>query len=302
MIGKGFALIQAHRALLIKFILAVGVTSITIFLLSYLMVRYELLAEDTYLRHGDRLMERNERQLALRAYEKALAVGGDSLRAWKGLAKGYLSLDEDSLALDALNAALRYDEDNAWLWKAKGDAHLAMEDSIQALASYSTAFSLNPNDLISCESKGRILSGLRRKSEAIDAFKVCASADSAKEFFAHFWGFIGLIHIQEKRYESSAAALDTALQQNPEYMLAWVWRGVLFMQTDQLEQAIDALNKAVSLGDSIGVGFYTRARVRARRGEKELAIEDLTAAIRLDSTYAAWARNESELAFYFDQE
>ena len=244
-------------------------------------------------------MERREHRAALRVYEQALVLGDDSLRAWKGLAKGYLLLDEDSLALDALNAALRYDEEDTWLWKSKGDAFMALEDSIQALASYSTAFSLDPNDLASCQSKGHILSRLRRISEAIDTYKVCASADTTKDYFSYFWGLIGLLHIQEECYESSAIALETALRQNPEYMLAWVWRGVLFMRTNQLEQAIDALDQAVSLGDSIGVGFYNRALVRARRSEIELAREDLTAAIRLDSTYAAWARNKPELAFYF---
>ena len=281
-------------------ILAVIIVFVAGLSLLNLMVRYELATAEDYLQHGDKLMERREHRTALRVYEQALVLGGDSLRAWKGLAKGYLSLAEHSLALDALNIALRFDEADAWLWKGKGDAFMAMEDSIQALASYSTAFSLDPNDLVSCESKGRILSGLRRISEAIDAYKVCASADSTKEFFAHFWGFIGLLHIQEKRYESSATALETALRQNPEYMLAWVWRGVLFMRTDQLEQAIDALDQAVSLGDSIGVGFYNRARVHARRGEIELARADLASAIRLDSTYAAWARNKPELAFYFN--
>ncbi|MDE2810342.1 MAG: tetratricopeptide repeat protein [Gemmatimonadota bacterium] len=289
---------------------AIVINAVTILSLFYLMVRYAISDGDTYLQYGDRLMAFNsekERRFALRAYERALAAGSwrrvnDPLHAWKGLAKGYLYLKEYRRALDALNEALRYDADDPWLWDSKGDAHLAIEDSIQALESYSAAFRLEPENVGVCQKTGDLLSDLRRLEEGIRVYKACLAADSTAAHLAHFWGLIGSLHIQEKDYAASEAALQTALQHDPERMISWVRLSILFRSTGRLDEELDALNRAVLLDNERGVAWFYRALTRARRGETELAREDLAMAIRMDSTIVLSARTEPELSFYFEGE
>ena len=246
-------------------------------------------------------MANNEHRMALRAYEQALALEGDSFRDWRVLAKCYLSLDEHRRALDALNAALRYDEDDPWLWKSKGDACLAMKDSIQALEFYSAAFRLDPKNVGLCQRTGDLLRDLRQVEEAVTVYKTCLAADTTDAHFAHFWVLIGSLHIQEKDYVAAEAALETALQHDPDHLASWLKRSILFIGTGRLDEGLDALNRAVSLDNKTGVAWYYRARIRAWRGETALASKDLATAIRMDSTIAIRARQKPELAFYFNR-
>lgn len=222
------------------------INAITILSLLYIIARYDLSDGDTYLRHGDRLTANNEHRMALRAYEQALASESNPFRAWKGLAKCYLSLDDPSRALDALNAALRYDDDDPWLWKSKGDACLAMKDSIQALESYSAAFRLDPKNVGLCQRTGDLLRDLRQLEEAVHIYKTCLAADSTDAHFAHFWELIGALHMQKKDYAAAEAALETALQHDPDHLASWIKRSILFISTGRLDEGIDALNRAVS--------------------------------------------------------
>ena len=278
------------------------INAITVLSLLYIIVRYGLSDGDTYLRHGERLTANNEHRMALRAYEQAIALEGNSFRAWKGLAKCYLSLDDPNRALDALNAALRYDEDDPWLWKSKGDACLAMKDSIQALEFYSAAFRLDPKNVGSCQRTGDLLRDLRQLEEAVTVYKTCLAADSTDAHLAHFWELIGALHIEKKDYEVAEAALETALQHDPDHLASWIKLSILFMGTGRLDEGIDALNRAVSLDHETGVAWYYRARIRAWRGETALARADLAMAIRMDSTIAIRARKKPELSFYFNRE
>ncbi len=208
-------------------------------------------------------MANREYRMALRAYEQVLALEGDSLRTWKALAKGYLSLEDPRRALDALNTALRYDENDPWLWKSKGDACLAMKDSVQALAFYSAAFRLDPKNVGLCQRTGDLLRDLRHVEEAVQVYKTCLVADSTDAHLAHFWGRIGSLHMQEKDYEAAEAALAAALQHDPDHLASWIKRSMLFIGTGRLDEGIDALNRAVSLDDETGVAWYYRARIRA---------------------------------------
>ena len=128
------------------------------------------------------------------------------------------------------------------------------------------------------------------------------AADSTDAHFAHFWVLIGSLHIQKKDYVAAEEAIETALQHDPDHLESWIKRSVLLIGTGRLDEGIDALNRAVSLDNETGVAWYYRARIRAWRGETALAREDLTMAIRMDSTITIRARKKPELSFYFNRE
>lgn len=94
-------------------------------------------------------------------------------------------------------------------------------------------------------------------------------------------------HYQEKKYKEAIAALNKVIQLNPNYVLAYVNRGLMNIKLEKYESAIEDYTKAIQLGvDDSNVSInnihINRGVAYARLNQYELAIKDYDKAIELE--------------------
>jgi Tfp pilus assembly protein PilF len=89
-------------------------------------------------------------------------------------------------------------------------------------------------------------------------------------------------HIVLKNYVEADRILKLALAKNPLYAPAYLYLGVVRSRNQQLDQALENLNRAIELDSSLLEAYKERARTFMDIGEPVRAALDLTAAAELD--------------------
>jgi tetratricopeptide (TPR) repeat protein len=84
----------------------------------------------------------------------------------------------------------------------------------------------------------------------------------------------------------AARAFAKAIRANPRYERAWVNRGLVYEQLDNVQQAIEDYSMSVSLDPDDGKAYYFRGLAFRRLGMDENALRDLNTAAALGYTAA----------------
>lgn len=85
---------------------------------------------------------------------------------------------------------------------------------------------------------------------------------------------------------AAQANYDKALELYPEYVDAWVRKGVTFFDEDRVEEAEECLNRAVQLRPQEFKAVYNRGKLRLLTGKTEEALTDLDKATSLKPQHA----------------
>lgn len=104
----------------------------------------------------------------------------------------------------------------------------------------------------------------------------------AKEYY-----LLGNMSIVEaKDHESAIANYNKAIKLYPEYVDAWVRKGVTLMSIKRYEDALPILNKAVKLAPHLFKTVYNRGKLWLLLNHPENAVSDLDKATTLNSQHA----------------
>jgi tetratricopeptide (TPR) repeat protein len=96
---------------------------------------------------------------------------------------------------------------------------------------------------------------------------------------------LGLAQLAYRRNNLQEAEqfLEAALDQREEYAEALLFKGRLLYEQDQFDAALDALNRSIAANEEIGEAYYRRALVLMVEHENvERALDDLQRAVQLD--------------------
>ena len=85
---------------------------------------------------------------------------------------------------------------------------------------------------------------------------------------------------------AAQANYDKALELYPEYVDAWVRKGVTFFDENRMEEAEECLNRAVQLRPQDFKAVYNRGKLRLLTGKTEEALSDLDKATSLHEYFA----------------
>lgn len=85
---------------------------------------------------------------------------------------------------------------------------------------------------------------------------------------------------------AAQANYDKALELYPEYVDAWVRKGVTFFDENRMEEAEECLNRAVQLRPQDFKAVYNRGKLRLLTGKTEEALSDLDKATSLKPQHA----------------
>ncbi|MCP4123795.1 MAG: tetratricopeptide repeat protein [Bacteroidetes bacterium] len=87
---------------------------------------------------------------------------------------------------------------------------------------------------------------------------------------------------KEEAYQKLVDAANQLLADQPDHVRALYWRACAFMRLEQLEEALNDLDKAIDLYDEYADAFSQRGVLFFHKGELELALEDMNEAVKLE--------------------
>lgn len=90
----------------------------------------------------------------------------------------------------------------------------------------------------------------------------------------------GRTHLEAGRPAKAAQSFSEASAVDPESAELWIWQAKALAEQGELEAAIDALDRAVTLRPGLVEGWYNRACYKARAGDLDGATQDLQQALR----------------------
>lgn len=93
--------------------------------------------------------------------------------------------------------------------------------------------------------------------------------------------------VSYKDHRAALANFNKALDLDPNYVDAWVRKGVTLYDTDEYYQAMECFNKAVELSPSLFKALYNRGKCRLVHDDPELAISDFSKASQIKPEHAA---------------
>lgn len=130
------------------------------------------------LARGKALAAQTKYAEALPLYQHATKLAPRSFDAWANLGFAYGQIEQPSLAVRAYDRALAVDANQAWVWTNKGNALQSLQRYDEALAVYDQATTLDPNDAIAWRNKGLTLNDLKRYDKALAAFERSLTLES----------------------------------------------------------------------------------------------------------------------------
>ncbi len=169
-----------------------------------------------------RLIEKGDLQGAVNTLKKLLEKYSDSLEGWYNLGFVLMELDNDEEALKAFDEALAIDNQIFEIWFNKANALYNLADFKMAKECYEKALEINPNDPEAWNNLGNCYSRLTEGQKAIEAYTkaVALKPDYAEAFYNK-----ANAHFIEEEDEKAIAYADLAVELNPHLtkkVMEWI--------------------------------------------------------------------------------
>ncbi|HQW06652.1 MAG TPA: tetratricopeptide repeat protein [Flavobacteriales bacterium] len=259
--------------------------------------------EDVQLHKASIYSQLRNYRRAVEHYKRALELAEEGLDdIHLDLAFEYENLEAFDLAIDSLKRALEINPENeAVLYELAYCFDLA--DAHQAAISYFRQFTNeHPYAFVAWYNLGNALSHMERLDDSIEALDYCLAIEErfTSAYFskarnllvqgkfqeaidcyqetiafdgaqAITFSYVGECYEKMERYEQALIHYDQALALDPNWVDAWIGRGVVKDVQGRLPEAIKDLEQAVKLSPEHGDGWFYLGNSLARNGRYEEA-------------------------------
>ena len=207
-------------------------------------------------------------------------------------ARYFLYHQDPKSAIVDLNQADKLMPDSPMVYMAYADAYLALEDKKNALEAAEKAFALDATDPLVYKILGTLYIENGEYERAIETLNVYVIyANENDRAFA----LLGRAYFEFKDYKTSVENFDKAEELNPNGMRKYyIYRGLANLELDNIDQAVDDLEKALSEDDTsfeINLGLVRAYFIQEKFGSAFLRAETLKALAETDE--------ETALALYW---
>jgi tetratricopeptide (TPR) repeat protein len=182
---------------------------------------------------------------ALLAFDRALALDANLVRAWIGKASAFQRLKRYDEGHATCDQALALDPNNRLFWTFKGQLLELLKRFSEAIAPYERALSLDPSHGPTWLSFGGTLLMLERYQEAFVAYEHAFRLGALSP--EGFWYAKGYTLLKANRFEESIAAFDQALSFNKMKASTWSNKGFALDSLNRNEEAVAAYDQALAL-------------------------------------------------------
>ncbi|MFD9030623.1 tetratricopeptide repeat protein [Streptomyces sp. NPDC059567] len=192
-------------------------------------------------------------------------------------------LGRNAEARSSLERALALRPDSGWLLGTLGQVLRASDRGI-AEETLRRAVSSEDSPTFAHVELGELLREEGRLAESRD---VLAGGTDRWPADAWLWGSLSATEYLLQNYDAALASCDKALSRNSAYPWAWVLKGSVLMDTDELGRAIEAFDAALELEPANGWPWMLRGWTLEMLGRREDARRSFRNAV--DGGADAWA-------------
>jgi tetratricopeptide (TPR) repeat protein len=243
-----------------------------------------------WYRLGVALKNSGEKEEAIAAYQKAIALDEKYATPWHGLGAVYAALVRREEAIAAFQKAIALDEKDAYPWNGLGAVYAALGRREEAIAAYQQAIALDEKFVYPWNGLGNVYRALGRREEAIAAFQQAIALD---EKDAAPWNGLGNVYTLQGNLEAALEAFRKAVELAPE---DGVYRGSLVGILRRLGREDEARREQETARPLMEKeSEYNRACFAALCGETEEALRLLAVALEKGQASREWARQDPDL-------
>lgn len=188
-------------------------------------------------------------ELAIEFYDKELAGNPKNAYAHLGMALLKEATGDLSEGLTAVNKAInlmpKKEKDSmAGAYALRGDIHLEIGDSLKALEDYNLALKIDPRNTLGYEKRGQLLFHSGRIDESNADFARLVELNPAD-----YTGYMGLGRNAKftKDYPRAIKYFSKVVELDPEFSMAYSFRGECYMRQEKFVQAADDITKALTI-------------------------------------------------------
>lgn len=187
--------------------------------------------------------------------------------------------DRGDAAATVLEEALRRNPENRELLTAAAETSLALGDwnTAKDMAARLKALGGEEGDVLAARIEAAALGGQGRLDETIDLLE--GILPEAEEGRGAAFAQLVRSYIEADRVEEATAAVESALEENPENVTARILQGALFELTGDSEAAEASLRKAMETSPEAAAPRMALARLYIAKGDFDRARETLQTAI-----------------------
>jgi tetratricopeptide (TPR) repeat protein len=204
----------------------------------------------------------------------------------------YFELQSYETALDQCNEALRVDgdwgtESPSLAWQFRGRILEKQAESELALVALERTLLLEPDDSLTLTYQCQSLINLQRYAEAVDACQAALDGNyqwrGESPAIALYYKAIALSGQGE--YLAAVAALDQAIQLDPNNAGTWTQQGHLLQQLDRPVEALASYSRAVELAPESSKALVGQCAVLNQVGQAGAALAACQQAIQGDGDW-----------------
>ncbi|HPH67499.1 MAG TPA: tetratricopeptide repeat protein [Kofleriaceae bacterium] len=201
-------------------------------------------------------------------FEAALAIDGTLWEAWHNI--GYLAVDggDDAAAVVAFGKALAINGDNTSSRLARAEAERRLGKVGDARADYQAVLAnADDDDTLRRDAAARMASLLRdagKFEEAIEGLRDVIRTSGAS---ARIYTELGMIYIEQKRFELAALVLAKAVELDAKEPAAYNALALLALRQGKAQEAFDRFDYAASLDPKYTDARFNKATVLLDAGD-----------------------------------
>ena len=211
-------------------------------------------------------------------FEKAVSDFNRALQLRPYMAKGYMNRGfaymlwgKPEKAYNDFRAAARYEPDNPFYLNALGVVCNELGRYDLAMVAFTRAIALNDQNYASFLNRGKTNRSVGRFEAAIKDFNRAADlAPRIPEIYFHR----GLAHVGLHQYGDAIEDFTRAISRNPGYVRAYANRAMAYHRLGIDQRALFDLNRAISLDPTLSKLYRDRASVYGSLGRHEEADRD----------------------------
>ncbi len=261
-----------------------------------------------YNNRGNALMDLGHPDEAVKDFDRAVALSANYGPAYNNRGNARVALGQYNLAFQDFRKAVELMPQSAVPFNGRGMAHGELKRYHAAVRDLTRAIGLNPKYVAAYRHRADAYFALGMYREAVadatEVFNLQPDLSDPDLLLLRARAYVG-----DKKLNQALDDLNKVIEQKPEWVDAYIERGIVFTGARRFDDAIGDFNRAIELDPRNLKAYAMRASAKVQTEAKDDALYDANLALQLGSSdplalrvrgnvYEALARPDEAIADY----
>ena len=222
----------------------------------------------------------------MRNFKQAYEIEPNNLDIRINLANANDEQGNYDIAIQGYNKALELDNKNALVYNNRGFSYFHKGEYENALNDYNKALSLSPKLKIAQYNKDELIKLLKDDEKYTEIIK----QSNEKHIDYKYYFNLGIQEANLGNTNEAMIAYNKSLEIKPDFAPTYMFIGILEFQKANYEKAREYYTKAINCDTGLTDAYFNRAQIvfatkTENKQELESALEDLQKAVELDNKF-----------------